>query len=587
MLNKIRHTSAHVLAMAVLRLWPDTKLGIGPAIKDGFYYDFEFGHDISEEDLTKLEEEMQKIIQEDMPVYQIKKSKEEALKFYKKWDQPYKRQLVKDLEDETLTFYVIGDEKTGFVDLCKGPHVESTGQIGAVKLLKIAGAYWKGDEKKPMLTRIYGTAFETEEDLDNFLKLQEERKKRDHRELNKKLKYYHIDPELVGSGLPILLPRGAYIRRKLEEWILELYTKTGHQLVYTPHVAKDKLWYTSGHLPYYEDSMFPKMQTKEEDIYYVKAMNCPLHIQVYKRMVLSYKELPFRVTDMATVYRYEKSGELSGLTRVRSLTQDDGHIFCREDQILEEVTMLLKLAQEIYSVLGFTKVDVDLSIRGDKQKDKYLGDDSLWDKAETMLEDAIKEIGLDYSKKEGEAAFYGPKIDFHVTDTVGRKWQVATIQLDFNLPQRFELKYIAEDGKEYVPVMIHRAILGSFERFMGTLIENFGGAMPLWLESEKVRILPINNDVLDYSKEVLSLLLTEGIESTVDTKDEPLGAKIRRAEESKVPYVVIIGPKEKETGTLAIRVRGHGDVGLVKPEEFIEKLTDEIKRKIKKSVFLQ
>ncbi len=587
-LQRLRHTTAHILAMAVLRLWPDTKLGIGPVIEDGFYYDFEFAVPITHEDLEKIEDEMKKIIEEDLPVRQIFMDKKEAMKFYRKWDQPYKRELLKEIDDEKVSFYVIGDEEKGFVDLCKGPHLTRTGEVVAFKLLSIAGAYWRGDEKNPMLTRIYGTAFMSQEELEEFLKQREESKKRDHRVLNKRLKYYFIDPDIIGSGIAVFLPRGAYVREQLEHWIVEKYKALGHHLVYTPHIAKDKLWYTSGHLPYYEENMFPKMKVNDEEVYYLKAMNCPLHIQIYKQMVQSYRDLPFRVTDMATVYRYEKAGELHGLTRVRALTQDDGHIFLAEEMIEEELVRLLELAFDVYKTFEFKDLTVDVSLRSNDKKDKYLGDDSVWEKAEEMLINAVRQSGVSYNLMEGEAAFYGPKLDFHLKDSLGRRWQVATIQLDFNLPQRFNLTYTDKDGSKKTPVMIHRAIFGTFHRFMALLIEHFAGNLPLWLEYEKVRIIPVSEKHSQYAFQVKEVLESEGIRLvTVDDKDEPLANRIRRAEEEKIPYVVVVGDKEVNTSTVAVRVRSHGDVGLYNIEEFIGRLKEEILRKMNRSIFLQ
>ncbi len=585
-LQRLRHTASHILAMAVLRLWPDTKLGIGPTIENGFYYDFLFTQSIKAEDLQRIEAVMQEIIDLDLPVKQVYKSREEAVKFYTKWDQPFKRELLEGIEGDRISFYVIGDESSGFVDLCKGPHVKRTGEVQAFKLLSIAGAYWRGDEKRPMLTRIYGTAFLNEADLKNFVKQLEDAKQRDHRRINKRRQFYLIDPKVIGSGLPIFLPRGAYAREKLEQWIVDLYKKTGHMRVYTPHLARQELWYTSGHLPYYKDSMYPAMKVNDDEVYYVKAMNCPLHIQVYKRLVKSYRELPFRVTDMASVYRYEKPGELHGLTRVRSLTQDDGHIFCTEDQILDEIVSLLNLAEKVYSTFGFSDIRVDISVRGGN-KDKYLGDSSLWEKAEDMLIKAVQETNFQYETVPGEAAFYGPKIDFHVNDAVGRSWQLATIQLDFNLPERFDLSYTDKNGKQRRPVMIHRALFGSFQRFLGILIEHFKGDLPLWLEFEKVRVIPVTASHVKYATEVKAVLETEKIEAIIDDRDEPLGNRIKRAEEDRVPYIVIVGDKELSSGAVSVRVRNHGDIGLFAIDEFVAKLKEEIESKMIKSVFLK
>jgi len=585
-LRRMRHSAAHVLALAVLRLYPNTKLGIGPATDTGFYYDFLFEKPITTEDLAKIEEEMKKIISQGLVIKRVLKSRKDAIEFYKNWDQPFKLELLEEIKDDPVSFYVLGNDE--FIDLCKGPHVDNTAQIGAVKLLNIAGAYWRGDEKRPMLTRIYGTAFPNQEDLENYLKVLELAKKHDHRELNKRLGYYFIDPELIGSGLVVWLPRGAYLKRQLEEFILEKYLKSGHEYVSTPHVAKQELWQTSGHLGHYKDSMFPEMVAKDGNTYYVKPMNCPLHVQIYKRAVKSYRQLPFRVTDIATVYRYEKPGELHGLTRVRGLTQDDGHIFCTREQVESELDALIKLANEVYAVFGFEDmIEADLSFRGSKNQKKYLGDDKLWDTAQKALESALKRNNLKYTIQEGEAAFYGPKIDIHLRDAIGRRWQMATIQLDFNLPERFGLRYIGEDGKEHTPVMIHRALFGSSHRFIGILIEVFGGNLPLWLEYEKVWILPISEKHLDYAKEVQEVLKSFNIDSKIIYKNEPLQGRIREAEELKIPYQLIVGDKEQMSKGVSVRVRGRGNIGLVSLEDFATQVRKEIDSKMVNSIFTQ
>ena len=582
-LNKMRHTTAHVLAMAVLRLFPDAKLGIGPTIENGFYYDFEFTKPITNEDLEKIEQEMKKIIQAGYQVKKVFKSKEEALQFYSDWDQPFKKELVQGLEDETLSFYEIVADQDSFVDLCKGPHVDNTNQIGAVKLLSIAGAYWKGNEKNPMLTRIYGTAFLTQEELDEYLKNRELAKQHDHRNLNKKLGYYFIDSDLIGNGLIVWLPRGAYLKTQLEQYILKKTKEYGYHQVVTPHVAKESLWKISGHLAHYKKDMYPEMKTKDGETYYVKPMNCPLHIQIYKKVIRSYKQLPFRVADVATVYRYEKPGELHGLTRVRGLTQDDGHLFCTEDQIKQELESTIKMALEVYSTFGITDLRADISVRGTDNKKDYLGDNEVWEKAEKSLEEIAKSLKLNYQVQEGEAAFYGPKIDFHMKDTLGRSWQLATIQLDFNLPKRFDIKYIGADGKEHTPVMIHRAIYGSSHRFTGILLEYFAGNLPLWLEYEKVWVLPISDQLVDYANQIVQALEAHDINSKVVYKNEPLQGRIRDAEELKIPYVLVVGDKEVNTKSVSVRVRGKGNIGLVTLSEFVDKIKLEINNKLIKS----
>ena len=587
-LHKMRHTAAHVLAMAVLRLFPDTKLGIGPVIDNGFYYDFLFSKPITNDDLKRIEEEMHKIIEKGYPVKRVLKSHTEMEQFYKDWDQPFKLELLKDIPDEPVSSYIVEADspEESFIDLCKGPHVDNVNQIGAFKLLNIAGAYWKGDENRPMLTRIYGVAFMTENELEDYLKNLEEAKQRDHRLLNKKLGYYFIDSDLIGGGLIVWLPRGAYVKARLESFILEKVKQYGYYQVMTPHVAKEDLWKISGHLAHYKDDMFPEMKAKDGSTYYVKPMNCPLHVQIFKRVVVSYKQLPFRVADIATVYRYEKPGELHGLTRVRGLTQDDGHIFLSEDQIEDELESLINLAREIYQTFGIEDLTADISIRGTDNKKDYLGDDEVWRKAESALERVVKASGISYKVQEGEAAFYGPKIDFHMKDTLGRSWQLATIQLDFNLPQRFGIKYTGADGKQHTPVMIHRAFFGSSHRFIGILIEYFAGKLPLWLEYEKVWVLPISEQALEYANQVSQALNANNIESKVVYKNEPLQGRIKEAEELNVPYVLVVGDKEINTKSVSVRVRGKGNIGLLTLSEFVDKIRHELENKLPKSVFL-
>ncbi len=584
-LQKLRHSAAHVLAMAVLYLYPDTKLAIGPAIDEGFYYDFKFSKPIKDEDLPKIEEVARQIIAADLPIKRRYMSREEAIEFYKKWDQPFKLELIQELPDKRLSFYeIVGNDKfDSFVDLCKGPHVESTGKIGAFKLLNIAGAYWRGDEKRDMLTRIYGTAFLTQADLEAYLKELEERKRRDHRVLNRRMNLFMIDKD-VGGGLILWKPRGAYLRYQLMKFAFETYLKEGYVPVTTPHIGTSKLWSTSGHLSYYKDSMFPSFKVDENEEYYVKPMNCPFHIKIYKSEVHSYRELPIRYTEMGTVYRYEKAGELSGLLRVRGFTQDDAHIVCRPDQMDEEVYSALALTLKIIRTLGDLKFKVTISARDDS--DKYIGDPKLWKQATDALVKAVKKAGFTPEVFEGEAAFYGPKIDILYPDASNRWWQLSTIQIDFNLPERFDMEYMGEDGKPHRPIIVHRALLGALERFIGVYLEQIGGKLPLWLQLEKVRVLPISDKFLEYAESVKKRLDEAGIEARLDTKSEPLSKKIRMAEEAMIPYMAIVGQKEKEAGGVSVRVLGHGDIGLVSLDEFVSKLLEEINTKAKKSLFV-
>ncbi len=585
-IHKMRHTAAHVLAMAVLQLFPDTKLGIGPVIENGFYYDFLFSNPITNEDLAKIEQVMKDIISAGYPVRRVLKSKQEAVNYYKELKQPFKLELLDQIEDDPVSFYLIDDGKKGFLDLCKGPHVDNTNQIGAIKLLNIAGAYWRGDEKNQMLTRIYGTAFLTQEELDEYLKNRELAQAHDHRVLNKKLGYYFIDSDLIGAGLIVWLPRGAYVKTQLENFILQKVKKYGYHQVVTPHVAKEDLWKISGHLAHYKKDMFPEMKAQDGNVYYMKPMNCPLHVQIFKRQVFSYKQLPFRVADIATVYRYEKPGELHGLTRVRGLTQDDGHIFCSEDQIEQELKSAINLAKEIYNTFGIENIQVDISVRDKENKKNYLGEDSVWQVAESALEKVVKESGFEYRVQEGEAAFYGPKIDFHMKDNLGRSWQLATIQLDFNLPHRFGIKYTGPDGKEHTPVMIHRAFYGTTHRFIGLLIEYFAGNLPLWLEYEKVWVLPISDSAVDYAQKVVEALNIHNLNAKMVYKNEPLQGRIKEAEELKIPYVLVVGEKEINTKGVSVRVRGKGNIGLITLNEFVDKLIYENENKLTKSVFI-
>ncbi len=584
-IDKLRHSASHVLAMAVLHLFPDTKLAIGPFIDEGFYYDFKFAKPITEEDLAKIEEVALKIIEADLPIKQVYLSRDEAEKFYKKNKQPYKLELLQEIEGDKISFYVIegNEEFKEFMDLCKGPHVESTGRIGAFKLLSIAGAYWRGDEKNDMLTRIYGIAFLSKSDLEDYLQELEERKRRDHRVLNRRMNLFMVDKD-IGAGLILWKPRGAYLRYQLMKFAFETYLEQGYVPVVTPHIGKSTLWETSGHLSYYKEGMYPSFKIDNEEEYYLKPMNCPFHIKIYKSEIHSYRELPIRYTEMGTVYRYEKAGELGGLLRVRGFTQDDAHIVCRPDQIEEEVSRALDLTLYIIRTLGDLDFKVTISARDDS--DKYIGDLEMWEKATNALTSAVKKAGFEPEVFEGEAAFYGPKIDIVYPDASKRQWQLSTIQIDFNLPERFNMEYIGQDGKPHRPIIVHRALLGALERFIGVYLEQTGGRLPLWLQFEQVRVVPVSDKFVDYAKTLLTEFTKHGIRATIDSKSEPVSKKIRMAEEQLLPYVVVVGQKEKDTNSVSVRVLGHGNIGLVALDKFVEGIRHEINSKALTSVFI-
>ncbi|GAB4157754.1 MAG: threonine--tRNA ligase [Candidatus Dojkabacteria bacterium] len=570
-IEKMRHTASHVLAQAILKLYPDTKLGIGPAIENGFYYDFEFSEPITEEDLPKIEKEMQKIVDANLPLEQVKIKRDAVIERYEGLEQEYKLDLLNDIPDKEVSFYITGQDQ--FIDMCRGPHIDSTGGIGAFKLLSIAGAYWRGDEKRPMLTRIYGTAFNTKEELDSHLHKLEEAKKRDHRKLGPQLELFMFS-DLVGPGLPLLLPKGQIIRAELEDYLIEKKKAYGHQFVWTPHIAKSELYMKSKDWQKY-DAMMPPLKIEDSE-YTLKPMNCPHHFQIYLSKTRSYRDLPLRLAENATVYRYEKSGEINGLLRVRALTQDDSHWFVAPDQIAAEIETALNLMEEVYNDMGLNDYSAEISIRDPKEPEKYLGDAKIWDQAEAQLEEVIKAKKIKYHVSEGEAAFYGPKIDLKAHDTLGRTWQLMTIQLDFNQPDNFDLTFTDQDGKEKKVAVLHIAILGSIERFLAILIENYGGAFPTWLSPEQVRVLPISDKHFDYANEINQKMVDNGIRSMVDDRSERLQYKIRDAEVNKVPYILVVGDKEAETHTVAVRVRGMNNQGLQKADDFIQYLIDEI-----------
>jgi len=572
-LSVMRHSCEHVLTQAMLKLYPGIKMAMGPATDEGFYFDFESGkHKISEADFPKIEREMQKIIDTGLSFVRKEISIREARKLFK--DNPYKQEWLDSIEKkgEKAVIYQTGKD---FVDLCSGPHVKSTGKIGPFKLLSVAGAYWHGDEKNKMLTRIYGTCFPTKKELNHYLWQLEEAKKRDHRVLGQKLGLFMFDEE-VGQGLPLWLPKGAFIRHKIMEFTFNTYLKRGYQPVFTPHIASENLWQHSGHLGFYKESMYKSFGIEGEK-YRLKPMNCPLQVTMYNAQPRSYKELPTRWTEMGTVYRYEKSGVLHGLTRVRGFTQDDAHIICTPGQLHDELVSALKLTLYILKTFGFEDFEMNLSIRDPKHKGKYAGNDKGWQMAEKALKNALKAIGFKkYILDVGGAVFYGPKIDVKIADSIARKWQLSTIQFDFNLPGRFKMKYIGKDGKEHEPFMIHRALLGSLERFIGVYIEHTGGAFPVWLAPVQAVIIPITDKNVKYAKRASEKLKAESLGVELDDRSETMQKKIKEAEEQKVPYMVIIGDREESKNKVSIRQRGEKDLGEMTLKEFIGKIKEEV-----------
>ncbi len=564
-LDIIRHSTAHVMAHAVQNLWPEVKIGIGPAIEDGFYYDFEKAEPFTPEDLERIEAEMTRIIKADKPFTRREVSREEAEQIFK--DQPYKLELIRELPDETSTVY----EEDGFVDWCRGPHVESTGKLGVFKLLSIAGAYWRGDERNPMLQRIYGTAWSTKEELDEYLHKLEEAEKRDHRKLGKELDLFSFQEE-AGPGLVFWHPKGALVRKVIEDYWRDEHLKGGYELVMTPHIARQDLWVTSGHLDFFSENMYSPMEV-EGSPYLIKPMNCPFHLLIYKDKLRSYRELPIRWAELGTVYRYERSGVLHGLARVRGFTQDDAHIICRPDQLDDEIIRVLNFVINILSRFGFTEYGVYLSTR---PKDKYVGTDESWEKATEALRKALESRGLDYKVDEGGGAFYGPKIDVKIKDALGREHQCSTIQVDFNEPERFDITYIGEDGKAHRPIMIHRALLGSLERFFAVLVEHYAGAFPLWLAPVQVVLLPIADRHQEYAYSVAEKLKSLGLRVTVDVRNEKTGYKIREAQVQKIPYMLVVGDREVEQGQVSVRARDRGDLGARPVDEFLSDLTKEL-----------
>ena len=556
-LRAIRHTASHVLAQAVKRLYPETKLAIGPAIDDGFYYDFDREGGFTPEDLEKLEAEMKKIIKENIPLKPFVLPRDEAIKLMQEKGEPYKVELIEDLpEEETISFYQQGD----FTDLCAGPHIMYTKGVKAFKLTSIAGAYWRGSEKNKMLTRIYGTAFANKEDLENYLTMLEEAKKRDHRKLGKELGLFMFTEE--GPGFPFFLPKGMTLKNTLIDYWREIHLRENYQEVSTPVILCRKLWETSGHWDHYKDNMYTTVIDEED--YAIKPMNCPGGMLVYKSQPRSYRDLPLRVGELGLVHRHEKSGQLHGLMRVRCFTQDDAHIFMTQEQITEEIKNVTRLINEVYTLFGF-EYFVELSTRPEDS----MGSDEDWELATNGLRNALEEMGLDYIVNEGDGAFYGPKIDFHLRDSIGRTWQCGTIQLDFQLPQRFEAEYVAEDGTKKRPIMIHRVCFGSIERFIGILIEHFAGKFPVWLAPVQVKVIPVSEKSMEYATGVYEKLRAAGIRTELDHKDEKVGYKIRQAQLEKVPFMLVLGEKEAAEGAITVRSRDKGDLGSAQLDEFI------------------
>lgn len=562
-----RHTSSHILAQAVKRLYPDVKLAIGPAIDTGFYYDFDTDKPFSVEELEKIEQEMKRIIKEDLPLERFTLSRQEAIEYMKDKGETYKVELIEDLpEGEEISFYKQGE----FVDLCAGPHVPSTGKIKAVKLLSVAGAYWRGSEKNKMLQRIYGTSFPKKSQLDEYLNRLEEAKKRDHRKLGRELDLFDILDE--GPGFPFFMPKGMVLRNTLEEYWREEHKKRGYQEVRTPIILNEDLWHRSGHWDHYKENMY---FTKIDDgDYAIKPMNCPGGMLVYKRKLHSYRDLPQRIAELGLVHRHELSGALHGLMRVRCFTQDDAHIFMTPDQIKDEVLGVINLIDDFYKVFGF-KYHVELSTRPEKS----MGTDEQWEMATDALKDALNTKGMAYKINEGDGAFYGPKIDFHLEDSIGRTWQCGTVQLDFQMPERFDLTYIGPDGEKHRPVMIHRVVFGSIERFIAILTEHFAGAFPVWLAPVQVKLLPLIDKHHDYALELQKLMEGKGIRTEVDLRNEKIGYKIREARLQRVPYILVIGDKEVETRSVAVRSRKDGDIGAMPVDDFLAKITEEIENK--------
>ncbi|MFQ5455692.1 MAG: threonine--tRNA ligase [Nitrospirota bacterium] len=566
-IDTYRHSTSHVLAQAVQYLFKGAKLGIGPSIKDGFYYDFEYERPFTPEDMEKIEARMKTIIEADIPICRREISKSEAINEFKEREEVYKIELISDIEDEKVTIYQQGD----FADLCRGPHLSSTGMIKAFKLLSVAGAYWKGDESNAMLQRIYGTSFFTEKELDEYLKRIEEAKKRDHRRLGKELDLFSINDD-IGAGLILWHPKGAAVRRIIEDFWKDEHLKNGYDLLYSPHIAKIDLWEKSGHLEFYKENMYSPIDIEGVE-YQLKPMNCPFHIACYRSHLRSYRDMPIRWAELGTVYRYERSGVLHGLMRVRGFTQDDAHIFCREEQLEDEIIKVLDFTIFVLKTFGFSEYDIFISTR----PEKFVGSLKHWEAATSALENAIKKRGMTYQVDKGEGVFYGPKIDIKIKDVLGRTWQCSTIQVDFNIPDRFSLSYIGNDGREHQPIMIHRALMGSLERFFGILLEHYGGAFPVWLAPVQVMVIPITDKQREYAEEIKDKLLQNKIRTVLDSRSEKVGLKIRETELAKVPYMLIIGKREMDGNMVSIRKRNGKVIGEKELSNFVEMIEKEVK----------
>lgn len=568
------HSSSHLMAEALEILYPGVKFGIGPAIENGFYYDVDLGgRALVEADLAAIEQKMLEMARSKQPFVRREVSKEQAMKTYLDKGDPYKCELIGDLEDGTISFYTNGS----FTDLCRGPHIPDTSVVKAIKLTSIAGAYWRGDEKRQMLTRIYGITFPKKSMLDEYVVMMEEAKKRDHRKLGKDLELFTFSAR-VGQGLPLWLPRGAALRERLENFLKGVQKAYGYQQVITPHIGQKELYVTSGHYAKYGADSFKPIKTPQEgEEFLLKPMNCPHHCEIYKSKPRSYKDMPVRLAEFGTVYRYEQSGELHGLTRVRGFTQDDAHIFCRPDQIKEEFCKVIDIVLYIFKTLSFNEFTAQVSLRDPKDKNKYIGSDENWEKAEAAIIEAAAEKGLKTVVVQGEAAFYGPKLDFMVRDAIGRKWQLGTIQVDYNLPERFELEYIGADDKRYRPVMIHRAPFGSMERFVAVLLEHTGGKFPLWLAPEQVVVLPVSEKFNDFAKKVCDFLNNSELRASLDDRNETIGKRIRENELKRIPYLLVVGEKEEMAGTVSVRKQGEGNKGSMTKEEFVAFINNEVK----------
>jgi len=572
------HSSAHLMAEALEALWPGTKFGIGPAIENGFYYDVDPGEGkvITDADLPLIEDKMKELAAKNSPIVRSEVSKKEATDLFQAKGDEYKTELISELEDGTITLYRQGN----FTDLCRGPHLPDTSSIRAIKVLSLAGAYWRGDEKRKMMTRIYGITFPKQKLLDEYMVMIEEARKRDHRRIGKDLDLFAFSPK-VGMGLPLWLPRGADMKQRLIDFMTKVLKQRGYAMVSTPHIGNVELYKTSGHFEKYgADSFRPITTPQEGEVFMLKPMNCPHHCEIFNATPHSYRELPVRMAEFGTVYRYEQSGELHGLTRVRSFTQDDAHHFCRPDQLKEEFKSIIDLVQYIFKIAGFNEFTAQISLRDPENREKYIGSDENWEKAEKAIIEAAGEKNLTTTVAVGEAAFYGPKLDFMVRDAIGRKWQLGTIQVDYNLPERFGLEYTGSDNQKHQPVMIHRAIFGSMERFVAVLIENTAGRFPVWLTPDQAVILPISEKFNDYAKTVLNLLNNYDIRTLIDERNEKIGKKIRDNELRRIPYLLVIGEKEVEAGTVSVRKQGEGDMGVMKPEDFISLVKEEIKKEI-------